>query len=121
MTSIMSFVSAPQRATLRRVGRSIAPYWPLLLVAFVAVVFPQALLAQAGDIFASANGWMKKAIWVVGYILILGGLLLILQGGFGVKEGRGGWPAIAVGIVIVFIGIKVAATKGEVAAGDLFG
>jgi hypothetical protein len=86
----------------------VRPWLPALAFVALFALFPESLAAQE-TMFKQATKWVTNSITIVGYIMILGGLLLVLAGGWGVKEQRGGWAAIAVGCVITFVGFRVSA------------
>jgi hypothetical protein len=88
-----------------------------LFLGVLCLLVPDVLLAQ--DMFGQATTFAQSVIKVIGWIMVIGGLILMVMGGFGVKEGRGGWSAMAVGVVLIFIGFKV--TGGLTSAASIFG
>jgi hypothetical protein len=97
------------RVNATRAGRALRPWLPvLLMVAVILLATPAVAQAQGSTgMFAQITLWLGKAAVAVGGIMMIGGLLLILAGGWGVKEGRGGWAPMAVGLVITYIGYQV--------------
>ena len=89
-----------------------------LFLGVLCLLVPDVLLAQ-NDMFGQATSFAQSVIKVIGWIMVIGGLILMVMGGFGVKEGRGGWSAMAVGVVLIFIGFKV--TGGLTSAASIFG
>ncbi|MBW7933819.1 MAG: hypothetical protein H3C62_09460 [Gemmatimonadaceae bacterium] len=89
----------------------------LVIAAVATVLTPSLALAQ--DMFGDATSFAQKVVKVIGWVMVIAGLLLLVMGGFGVKEGRGGWSAMMVGVVLIFIGFKV--TGGLTSASSIFG
>lgn len=103
-------------ANVRRAARVLRPLvqHPLLRLAMLAfagvaigVLLPGMVAAQTSTAIAQTTSTIQQVITVLGWIMVLGGLILILMGGFGVKEGRGGWSVVAVGVIIIIIGFNV--------------
>jgi hypothetical protein len=87
-------------------GRALRPMIPMFAMVIACLVIPDVVSAQT-TMFAQVQSWLGSATKIVGGILMIGGLLLLLAGGWGVKEGRGGWAPMAVGLVITFVGYQV--------------
>jgi hypothetical protein len=103
-------ISAMQVQTLRvraaGVGRVLRPMVPMFAMVIACLVIPDVVSAQS-TMFAQVQNWLGSATKIVGGVLMIGGLLLLLAGGWGVKEGRGGWAPMAVGLVITYVGFQV--------------
>ena len=100
---------------------SMRRYLPALAVAVAGMVAlavtPDLVVAQQA--IAQARTTISNIIGLAGLICIIGGLVLMVQSGFAIKEGRGGWPALAASVVLILVGAK--ASVGGTSWTSIFG
>lgn len=78
-----------------------------LAAGLLLALVPADAFAQSGGAINEGSRFMDRLIPLLGKAMVVVGILLIIVGGWGVKEQRGGWPAIIVGVFLIFGGVRL--------------